>query len=634
MGEVILREGYLNVRTSKRFEARYFVACPREWAFWISQADQQNGLPPHGRLVMQELARVEEQVDGALLRLVNGGALQVEALDGEGFAPWQDCILRSMLSPGCVLPQAGQLGKSPGGKTPDQQPRPIVSPGPRGQQIWGQELGQQTADLSTTQDSGRANPMMSMASMVTTATTAQRRAAVVPSGRQSKASSVSAEQRKKSEAGKRASSMTAATRAGARARKPASAVAASAKKVALGHMNNSFVPTKSQAAPQQQERGDGSCARNDLAVLMPWDSTDSLGTRQKGGGAGGGSQTNKNVNKMSSSSLLSASVPLGSLLMGEVLTKALKDPNEDFDGRIATSPTDAIIISLHEVLSETSTVSGLIGFRQLQRYAILTHFEGGDADWHQEYIRICASQKWPVGRGLSKTQFAKFLAHHAEQDDGYTLRAALAKLNSREEMVENVYRYFTGKRRAKDPDRTVDGVGLCQYNAMSTCIRNRVSCAIKRSLNDHWSTQLLELMKTEAFSSMTRDEFFDYVSDSKSTGYLTERQLQQLVKDLHSRDTLVTEVFLALGGMSHGILTAFNMRGFARFCDFGGTDAEWMEEFKTLCFVNGWKDLWRANGGIGLQEFLQLITENDDFKHYTSDYALFRMLIMAREGVL
>jgi len=80
------------------------------------------------------------------------------------------------------------------------------------------------------------------------------------------------------------------------------------------------------------------------------------------------------------------------------------------------------------------------------------------------------------------------------------------------------------------------------------------------------------------------------------------------------RKARISMVFQALDTRQKGRLGLEELRRYADFCGFDGTDVEWVEEYKLMCRENGWEDT-----GMTLHQFHRLVQDESGKGFCTDD---------------
>ncbi|CAE8678105.1 unnamed protein product [Polarella glacialis] len=290
---------------------------------------------------------------------------------------------------------------------------------------------------------------------------------------------------------------------------------------------------------------------------------------------------------------------------------------------------------------------GFLNQQEMGHFAVQTGFDGGDDAWAQEFATLCGDNGITGARGgVNASLFAKLVDDESDQGIYCTdaelssMLAILAppkpasvssktkKFDSRSEVVREVFKRLD-----------TNGAGFLRSQEMLPFANHT---GFDGSDAD-WAEEFQSLCSEPGSAQGVGVEHFARLVDDESDNgcYCTDEELRDLMaklrpvapvpaspaaqhsngapsfaKDSDSRSEVVREVFKRLDTNRAGFLSAQDMLPFANHTGFDGSDADWAEEFQSLCSEPG------SSQGVGVEHFARLVDDESDDGCYCSDEEL------------
>lgn len=211
---------------------------------------------------------------------------------------------------------------------------------------------------------------------------------------------------------------------------------------------------------------------------------------------------------------------------------------------------------------------GRLTLREMRKFALLTDFEGTDADWAEEYNALCGERGADPVEGLSLDEFQAFLDDDSDTGqycDEQELRDMLANFDTK----------------------------LMASEAL---------------LEKQMPEQSEEVLEAHASSDALHEQ------------QLAEPEPEDLSEQAGKtkREQLVQRVFELCDVGGDGRLTERELRTFAQLTGFDGSESEWAEEYCQLCADSGIS----AAKGLGFEDFARLLEDESDAGQYCTDAEL------------
>jgi len=254
----------------------------------------------------------------------------------------------------------------------------------------------------------------------------------------------------------------------------------------------------------------------------------------------------------------------------------------------------------------TATNSEALGMRQMQRYAWLLGFEGGDVEWLHAYRSLCIMHNFLTPKGkvcptIDSEQFANMLNSRNSLGNRLTNEQLLQGLDfvgSRSELANCIFWVL---------DTWWDGyLGRAQLCRFATLVR--LFPESQPQSDEQWRQLQWVLGGLWQPDGLSLDAFVVWVTSPGVRDFFTTRLLEEVLEELHARETLLKQLFAVLSeDVTLRPLTSAEVRRYAEHFYFTGTDSEWDSHFATLCS----KQNWDPEGGVFFSQFATWVEDRN-----------------------
>ncbi|CAK9003155.1 unnamed protein product [Durusdinium trenchii] len=284
--------------------------------------------------------------------------------------------------------------------------------------------------------------------------------------------------------------------------------------------------------------------------------------------------------------------------------------------------------------------AGTIWTDEFRRYAETLGFSGSDDDWSREFQEICEDRGWKEEKGISLTNFTKFLSKDPDMSveelleisealDGQrdspvsdswarqSVASNLVKLRTRADIVDALFISL----KCKDTGR-IGSQELHRYAKLSGFDGD----------DDDWAEEFEELCAEQGWDKeegLGHHEFL-VLMENESMG--SDQELKAMLLELRMppkrtfaqmsqwagktastrvrsevaempRDDLVNEAFASLDVRRQDLLGSREFRRYAELTGYDGGDEFWDEQYEELC-----RDYnWDPDAGVTKEEFIAFL---------------------------
>ncbi|CAE8620090.1 unnamed protein product, partial [Polarella glacialis] len=228
--------------------------------------------------------------------------------------------------------------------------------------------------------------------------------------------------------------------------------------------------------------------------------------------------------------------------------------------------------------------AGFLRSQEMLPFANHTGFDGSDADWAEEFQSLCSEPGSAQGVGVEAQDMLPFANHTG----------------------------FDGS----DADWAEEFQSLCSEpgSAQGVGVEHFARLVDDESDNGCYCTdeELRDLMAKLRPAPVAPVP----AAPAAQRGNGSSTAAPSHAKESDSRSEVVREVFKRLDTNRAGFLSAQHMLPFANHTGFDGSDADWAEEFQSLCSEPG------SSQGVGAEHFARLVDDESDDGCYCTDEEL------------
>lgn len=246
-----------------------------------------------------------------------------------------------------------------------------------------------------------------------------------------------------------------------------------------------------------------------------------------------------------------------------------------------------------------------LGIWQMARLADVCGFAGSQGAWEEEYRMICSQYSWNPQVGPDERQLAQMLddRNGCVYCSDQALQFLLLELGTRTELVAAVFRALSGGR--SEPLRSYE-------------LRNYADLCGFDGNDAEWVEEYKAVCLDYGWDEQTGADvrqFTQFINDKESTGYRTDNDLHDMLRQLRYRPKMISILFHFFEDPSKRRLGLSELHDFAKLCGFDGDAQEWEEEYRELCAENGWSP------GVGADalHFAHLVNDESATAHCTDE---------------